>query len=198
MARRFKEARLKKNLKLIDAVKIFGVAQSTISAWESERKEPNFETVKRMAEVYEVSIEYLLGYDSFELLSTKERIPYKSIPLFHSKPVWVKDKGWALVNAADNILLFTDGGYENIDKNTEVYFEPQPYTEVFPTRERSFDEEEIYSQEVVWVEPISTDLKLRDMLRGKYSVKGEYVENTRGNRFHLDSYGSLWLAFKAK
>lgn len=37
---------------------------------------------------------------------------------------------------------------------------------------------------------------LYDVLRGTYVVKDEYVENTRGSRFHFDSYSAIWLAYK--
>ena len=39
MKRRFKEARLQKQMKVIEVAKLFEVAQSTVSAWETERKE---------------------------------------------------------------------------------------------------------------------------------------------------------------
>ena len=54
---------------------------------------------------------------------------------------------------------------------------------------------EVLDSESVWVEPISAE-SIRCELRGTYTVKGEYVENTRGNRFYLDSYSASWLAFK--
>ena len=92
MKRRFKEARLQKHIKVIEVAKLLDVAQSTVSAWESERKEPNIDTIAKLAELYDVSIEYLLGYDSFELLSRTERIPPESIRIFHGKPVWCPEK----------------------------------------------------------------------------------------------------------
>ena len=44
MKRRFKEARLQKQMKVIEVAKLFEVAQSTVSAWETERKEPSIDT----------------------------------------------------------------------------------------------------------------------------------------------------------
>ena len=61
---------------------------------------------------------------------------------------------------------------------------------------RSFTLRRRLTQTTVWVEPISQDQKLKDVLRGTYVVKGEYVENTRGSRFHFDSYSATWLAYK--
>ncbi len=195
MGRRFREARLNCNMKVIDVAKILGVVQSTVSAWEGERKEPPYDTVKKMAELYHVSVEYLLGYDSFEMLSSKEKIPRESIELFHSKPVWVQGKGWALVNAADGTLVYANESPEKIGDDAELYFAPGPYIEPDPRTDDPLSFEDAKKQNVLWVEPISTDYKLRDLLRGRYECRGEYVENARGSRFHFDNYGAGWLAF---
>ena len=48
MKRRFKEARLQKQMKVIEVAKLFEVAQSTVSAWETERKEPSIDTIARL------------------------------------------------------------------------------------------------------------------------------------------------------
>ena len=60
--RNYKNARLRKNLKVIEAAKLLGVSQSTLSSWEAERKSPPIEKLIRMADLYEVSTDYLLGY----------------------------------------------------------------------------------------------------------------------------------------
>ena len=51
MPRQFKTARLIKNLKVSDAIKLLGVSQPTLSAWESERKSPSIEKLELMADV---------------------------------------------------------------------------------------------------------------------------------------------------
>ncbi len=196
MGRRYKEARQKNNIKVIDAAEIFGVSQPTVSSWEAGRQEPSIDTIKLMAETYHVSIDYLLGYDSFELMAASCPIPKENIRLFHSKPVWIQGRGWALVNSRENTLVFADDSPEKIGDDTELYFAPPPYAEPNPITEPSLTLEELRVQTTVWVEPISTDEKLRELLRGTYEVKGEYVENTRGSRFHFDCYTSSWLAYK--
>ena len=50
-----------KHLKVSDAIKLLGVSQPTLSVWEDEPKSLSIEKLKRMADVYEVSTEYLLG-----------------------------------------------------------------------------------------------------------------------------------------
>ena len=54
---------------------------------------------------------------------------------------------------------------------------------------------EITNSESVWVEPIGPEI-LRNELRGIYTVRGVYVENTRGNRFFIDTYSANWMAYK--
>ena len=39
----------------------FGVAQSTVGNWEAAAREPNFETMMRLANFLNVSVDYLLG-----------------------------------------------------------------------------------------------------------------------------------------
>lgn len=39
----------------------FGVAQSTVGGWEAGKREPNFETIQRIADFFGVSVDYLLG-----------------------------------------------------------------------------------------------------------------------------------------
>ena len=41
--------------------KEIGMAQSTIGMWESGKREPNFETTQKIADFFEVSVDYLLG-----------------------------------------------------------------------------------------------------------------------------------------
>ncbi len=195
MARRYREARLKSNIKLTEATEIFDVAQSTVSAWEGERKEPNLATIEKMAELYHVSIDYLLGRDSFEFLSAKDKIPQKAIGLFHGKPVWVPEKGWALVNITDKTLVYMDREPERIGDNEELYFAPPPYSELAVRTDPPLLYDQVLVAQIVWVEPIIADLRLREMLRGRYKVMGEYVENARGNRFTMDSYGGMWVAY---
>lgn len=132
------------------------------------------------------------------MLSKTEKIPTESIRLFHGKPVWVYGKGWALVNAERGEVVYADGCVDRIADNVELYFAPPAYTESNIRTDRPLLLDEIYTQTTVWVEPISQDQKLKDVLRGTYVVKGEYVENTRGSRFHFDSYGATWLAFKTQ
>lgn len=59
---RLKELREKKGYKSQAAfAKAFGTVQSTVGGWESGAREPNYETTKKLARFFNVSVDYLLG-----------------------------------------------------------------------------------------------------------------------------------------
>jgi len=196
MPRHFKEARTQNNMKAVEAADKLGVATPTLSAWESEKKSPPIEMIIAMSKLYNVSTDYLLGNDIQTAVDSLSVIPQASLPLYHGRPVWVKDKGWALVNSIENVLIFPDGHKELYTDATILPHAPR-FSEVELPTSIALTKEEIKNSESVWVEPISAD-KLRDELRGSYTVRGEYVENSRGNRFFLDSYSATWFAYKNK
>lgn len=194
MPRRFKEARVMNNLKAVEAAEKLGVATPTLSAWESEKKSPPLDTVIAMAELYNVSTDYLLGKDLQTSIEDTHVVPHNTITLYHGRPVWVDGRGWALVNSIEQALIFTDGHKELYTDFTLLVAAPE-FAEAQLPASKHLSKEEVTNSESVWVEPISVE-PLRYELRGTYIVRGEYVENSRGNRFFLDSYSATWLAFK--
>lgn len=58
---RLKELRLKKRLTQTELGKKLGVKQSTFTNWENGKREPNFETLIKLADLLEVSVDFLLG-----------------------------------------------------------------------------------------------------------------------------------------
>ena len=44
-----------------------GVGQTTVSAWETGKNEPDYRSIRAMAELFEVSADYLLGFDDDDL-----------------------------------------------------------------------------------------------------------------------------------
>ena len=52
-----------------------GVAQTTVSAWETGKNEPDYKSIRSMTELFEVSADYLLGFNDDHIhrgLSTAE------------------------------------------------------------------------------------------------------------------------------
>lgn len=57
---------------------MLGVGQTTISAWEMGKNEPDYESMHKMARYFRVSVSYLMGYESNPIagLSKEEREKY--------------------------------------------------------------------------------------------------------------------------
>lgn len=51
---------------------ILSISQATLSMWENGKYDPDIDTVKRIASMFDVSINYLLGVDSFDTETKKQ------------------------------------------------------------------------------------------------------------------------------
>ncbi|KAA6475122.1 helix-turn-helix domain-containing protein [Bacillus swezeyi] len=69
---RLKEAREKKGLKQIEAAKKLGISNGTLSGYERDYRDPDTETLKKMAKLYDISIDELLGNQVKDGFSAKE------------------------------------------------------------------------------------------------------------------------------
>ena len=58
---RLRQLRQDKHLNQDQAAKLVGVEQSTISAYECDLRQPSYAVLVRLAEIYHVSTDYLLG-----------------------------------------------------------------------------------------------------------------------------------------
>lgn len=196
MARQFKLARKQRGMTAIAAAREMGISNPTINAWEAGRKTPSIEGLEKMADLYHVTTDYLLGRpEPFSFDPSAELSP-DLIKIFDGRPAWSDHFGWVLVNGPDCMVIKNDGTKVTLDVATPLRVAPLhfatpglPETDPIPLRELS-------NHERVWVEPISSDVLLRNELRGWYQARGIYVENSAGNRFLYDTYGSKWLAFK--
>ena len=83
---RLKELRENAGLSQYSFAAKFGVAQSTVGSWEAGKREPNFETMGRLADFFHVSVDYLLGrtddpvdYEDNDLIA---QISYSTLKAF--------------------------------------------------------------------------------------------------------------------
>lgn len=60
-ASRLKQLRLNKNLRQEQVANLIGVDKSAISTYENNTRQPSFEILVRLATLYRVSTDYLLG-----------------------------------------------------------------------------------------------------------------------------------------
>lgn len=194
MARQYKNARKSQKLMVKDAAAQLDVSPSTLGAWEAERKSPSIESLEAMAELYQVSTDYLLGR-SEQLNSSSLPLPQELLKIYHGKSVWSSDYGWVLVNSVRNVLVCLDGSQVPFDSAGSVYAAQPPFYEATLPDTKPLSKQELSNYKEVWLEPISHDADLREELRGWYRVCDRWVENDYGTRFTIDSYGAKWLAF---
>lgn len=62
---RLRSLRESKNLKQSELAQAFNVSQSTIAMWESGKRDPDSDSIKQIADYFNVSIDYLLGRSQF-------------------------------------------------------------------------------------------------------------------------------------
>lgn len=58
---KIKELREEKGLMQKELGDIIGISQNTLSQYENGKREPDYETLKKIAEYFDVSTDYLLG-----------------------------------------------------------------------------------------------------------------------------------------
>ena len=194
MARQYKNARKSQKLMVKDAAAQLEVSPSTLGAWEAERKSPSIESLEAMAELYQVSTDYLLGR-SEQLSMSSLPLPRELLKIYHGKSVWSSDYGWVLVNSVRNVLVCLNGSLVPFDDAGSVYAAQPPFYEATLPDTKPLSKQELGNYKEVWLEPISHDADLREELRGWYRVCDRWVENDYGTRFTIDSYGAKWLAF---
>lgn len=198
MKNKFRTARQLKKLKVIEAAELLGISQPTLSAWETGNKAPSVEGVEKMADLYGVTTDFLLGRtDSEHSFDNMVSLNKKLLPILHEKPVWSARHGWMLVDYAKSHLIGCNIIIP-LEKAEELFIAPPTFAESSIPNSEPFSRNELQYGLQIWVEPISADSSLREELRGWYRVKHHAIENECGNRFSLDSYGAKWLAFSEK
>ena len=98
---RIKDLRKEKGYTQAHLAKMLGVARSTVSMWESSPQEPDNETLGKIADVFGVSTDYLLGRTDVPLAKRKG----------HQIPVLGEVAAGIPIDAIEDIL-----DYEEIDE----------------------------------------------------------------------------------
>ena len=65
MQNRIRELRKQRGMTMKELGKVLDVAEGTISQYETGKRQPNNETLLRLGEFFEVSVDYLLGGVSY-------------------------------------------------------------------------------------------------------------------------------------
>lgn len=83
-----KELRTSKKLSQYDIAKIINVAQGTYNGYETEKYEPNIQTLIKLADYYNVSLDYLVGRvygDDIGYLTPEQKTCVKIIKKLNEK-----------------------------------------------------------------------------------------------------------------
>ncbi len=70
---RIREMRIIKGLRQEDIAAELGVSQGTYNNWETGRRTPELETILKIADFYDVKLDYIFGRDTEEYKKLKER-----------------------------------------------------------------------------------------------------------------------------
>ena len=95
-----KKIRLEKGIKQGDLADMLSVKQTTVSGWETGYREPDLESLKRMADIFNCSIDELLGQ--------KEKPVVKDDRL-NRKLELLNDENWQRMEDFVDLLLKTQG-----------------------------------------------------------------------------------------
>ena len=200
MPYRFREARLQAGLSTVQLAQKMGLTQAAVSQWESGKKVPGIETISRLADLYGVTVDYLLGRDigSSNVMMSTEVLDASTLPILHGKPVWDSEHGWGIVNAIQKNVVFMAGQAIPFGELQNLRGLPPAFTVGYHPHGAPVVRENLKDYTQLWIEPILPDSFSREGLRGWYKIYSFYVENEYGTRFLFDTYGAKWLAFEQK
>ena len=198
MSYRFREAREKAGLSAAEVGRRIGVSQPAVTQWETGAKVPSVEMLCKLADLYCVSTDYLLGRDEQHesLPRNNEILAPQTLRLLNGKPVWDESRGWGIVNAVQDYVIFMDGTRLILAEAMNLRAMAPAYAIGYSPAAKPISHEDLSKYQNLWVKPISPDSFLQDGLTGWYRVREFYVQNEYGTRFMFDTYGTKWLAFE--
>jgi|SRR5690625_1373369 len=93
LARRLKEARDRSGYKQIEAAKKLGISNGTLSGYERDYRDPDTDILYKMASLYDVSVDWLLGKTNNpnHKLSSRDAIIHKIATEFPDIDLMFKD-----------------------------------------------------------------------------------------------------------
>lgn len=113
MPYRFRECREKAGLTTSELARKIGVSQAAVSQWDTGKNFPSSEILCKLADLYNVSVDYLVGIEPADpgLPIQADTIPTEALPFLHGKPVWDEVRSWGIVNAALDYVFARGTGW---------------------------------------------------------------------------------------
>lgn len=193
---RYIEARESKGLSRPELAEKLGVHYSTLTNWETGRRDVPTKILCALSDELDCTVDYLLGYDR-ELLSLTEPVTRDKLIILHSRPVWTASLGWLLVDSIN--CVFVQYSMKTIpfdDVTGPIFMIPPALALSLHGTGNPLSLEDVLQRNRVWVEAITIDPILSNEVRGWYHMfERRLVQNEHGTRFYLDTYGVKWLAF---
>ena len=198
MAYRFREVREKAGLSTYEVAKRIGVSQPAVNQWDNGNKLPSVEMLCKLADLYCVSTDYLLGRENPDdyIPKNNEIIAVESLRALNGKPVWDENRGWGIVNGVQDYVIFVDGSKIVLAEAMNLRAMAPAYSMGYSPTDKPISHEDLSKYKSIWVKPITPDSFLQEELTGWYEVHNFYVQNQYGTRFLFDTYGTKWLAFE--
>lgn len=106
LGQRIKKLREDKDMSQVELGKLVNVGNTTISQWESGKRSPDIETVKKLANIFGVSSDYLLGRTNDPTPAKDRELPQTVAPYlpegFDELPPEAKEE---VLNFIDYIMV---------------------------------------------------------------------------------------------
>ncbi len=97
--RLLRESKKMSQLKL--GIELGGVAQETVSGYEIDRHEPNLETLWKLADIFNVSVDYLIGRSDTKLAISSTDLSQEEVELLAQFRQLPKNKKERLLGMAE-------------------------------------------------------------------------------------------------
>ena len=113
---RFKELRNERNLTLRELAEFIDINYSTIACYETDKREPNIETLKKLTSFFEVSLDYICGDDKYIYILYENANQKLSI----TKQTYDSLKEYIYFNK-DNNRCIDINKYLNVNNNSNIF-----------------------------------------------------------------------------
>lgn len=209
---RLKQLRIEQNLLQKDVANYLSkndesdtaMTNSSVSYWENGKRIPRLQTLMRLAELFDVSVEYLTGasnergsyeevYDFSETYKDKKgRVDHSQLWKYDGKPLYVVFPDtkimpmWGLYDASNDKIVFTNQYLQNASKtNIECYeteftakalYKPLDFSACSPkTNMRLCTKEIMLRSDRVYVELLNPSDYICGMYNGFYTHNNDHT-----------------------
>lgn len=225
LAKRIQELRISRHWSQVDlAAKISdvidrenNVTQSSVSMWETGRRDPSFEIIIALTHIFDCSVNYLRGvsnnrYDTdnvekspYEINPNLYKLDAGDLARFDRQPVWIEspdqlfESQWVIVNLEEQSLIGVNRQFAMDEKNIQYFSFPLPNaTSIAYYNNMPLNYEQFQNTQTFWVEIKSTSVELRSIYNGwwKHNEQHTAIINENGYVLPYNGYNKSYLVYK--